>query len=126
VTVDGDGNIKVDRFVVAIDCGRVVNPDTVAAQLEGSVAFGMSSALVSRATLENGRITESNFHNSPVLKIDQMPVVDAHIVPSAEASGGVGEPAVPIVTPAVINALFAATGVRIRAIPIRTRLLRQR
>ncbi len=108
------------RVTTAVDCGRVVNPDTVKAQLEGAVGFGLTAALYSQITLKDGRIEQSNFHDYPMLRIHEMPAVDVHIVESTERSTGVGEPGVPPVAPAVCNALFVLTKKRIRRLPIRT------
>jgi isoquinoline 1-oxidoreductase beta subunit len=110
---------RVHRFTTAVDCGRVVNPDTVKAQLEGAVGFGLTSALYSAITLKDGRVEQSNFHDYRMLRIHEMPAVDVHIVESTEASTGVGEPGVPPVAPALCNALFALTKKRIRRLPIR-------
>jgi isoquinoline 1-oxidoreductase beta subunit len=119
VSVSTDGKLKVHRIVCAIDCGPVVNPDTVRAQLEGACVFGLTAALYSEITFENGRVKQRNFHDYPMLRIQEMPQVEAHIVPSEEKMGGVGEPGVPPVAPALANAIFAATGKRIRRLPIR-------
>jgi isoquinoline 1-oxidoreductase beta subunit len=119
VTVSDDGKVKVDRIVCAIDCGAVVNPDTVEAQVQGAVAFGLTATLKSEITLTGGKVNQSNFHNFKLLKIDEMPVVEVYIVPSTEKSGGCGEPGTPPVAPAVANAIFAATGKRIRKLPIK-------
>jgi len=113
------GAVRVDRFVCAIDCGMVVNPDTIEAQMQGSVAFGLVSAFKGAITIAGGSVEQSNFHDYEMLRIDEMPVVETHILPSAEPCGGVGEPAVPPVAPALTNAIFAATGKRIRRLPIR-------
>lgn len=110
VTVAEDGSFKVDRVVCAIDCGLAVNPDVIAAQMEGSIGFGLSAALGEAVTLKDGQVEQSNFHNYQLLRIGEMPKVEVHIVPSAEAPSGVGEPGVPPVAGAVANALFAATG----------------
>jgi isoquinoline 1-oxidoreductase beta subunit len=119
VEVGSDGAVHVRRIVCAIDCGAIVNPDIIAAQLEGAVAYGLSGALEAEITIEKGGVVQSNFHDYPLLRIADMPRVEVHIVPSADKPGGVGEPGTPPVAPAVVNALFAATGKRIRKLPIK-------
>jgi isoquinoline 1-oxidoreductase beta subunit len=118
VSVSQSGRVRVHRVVCAIDCGRIVNPDTIAAQMESGIVFGLSAALYGEITFKNGRVEQSNFLDYPILKIDEMPVVETHIVPNQEEPGGVGEPGVPPIAPAVVNAIFAATGKRIRQLPI--------
>ncbi|MHB8111230.1 MAG: xanthine dehydrogenase family protein molybdopterin-binding subunit [Syntrophorhabdaceae bacterium] len=118
VSVSPEGKIAVHKVVCAIDCGRIVNPSTIEAQMEGGIVYGLSAALYGAITLENGRVRENNFNDYPVLRIDEMPVVEVYIVPSAEAPGGVGEPGVPPIAAAVTNAIFAATGKRVRKLPI--------
>ena len=125
VTAGENGSIQVDRIVTAIDCGQVINPDMVAAQMEGGIAFGLTAALYSEITVENGQPQQSNFNNYPVVRINDMPRVEVHIVPSHEAPGGVGETTVPSVAPAVANAIFAATGKRLRRLPFQTQELAQ-
>ena len=112
------GKIKVHRVVCAIDCGTVVNPDIVKAQIEGGVAFALSATLYGEITLKNGAVNESNFNDYPVLDITQMPNVETYFIDSQEAPGGVGELSVPVLAPAVANALFAATGQRVRRLPL--------
>jgi isoquinoline 1-oxidoreductase beta subunit len=119
-----DGWPRVHRFVCAVDCGRVVNPDTVKAQMEGAIGFGLTAALYGAITLRDGRVEQSNFHDYRMLRIQEMPAVEVHIVESTESSTGVGEPGVPPVAPALCNALFALTGKRIRRLPIRPEDLR--
>jgi isoquinoline 1-oxidoreductase beta subunit len=114
-----DGRPRVHRFVCAVDCGVCVNPAGVRMQLEGAVAFGLSAALHSELTLKAGRVQQSNFHDYQVLRLNEMPAVEVHIVPSQEKAGGIGEVGVPPVAPAVANALFAATGKRLRRLPFR-------
>lgn len=110
VTVHADKTFSVDRVVIAVDCGIAVNPDVVRAQMEGGMAFGLAAALNSELTLEQGRVVQSNFHDYRVLRIDEMPEVEVHIVTSTQPPTGVGEPATPVIAPAVANALSAATG----------------
>ncbi|WP_038019894.1 molybdopterin-dependent oxidoreductase [Thermithiobacillus tepidarius DSM 3134] len=124
VSVAGDGRVRVHRIVCAVDCGLAVNPNAVAAQMEGAVAFGLSAALKGEITLTHGRVLQGNFDDYPILRMDEMPLVEVHILPSREPPGGVGEPGVPPVAPAVANAVFAATGRRIRRLPIRAETLR--
>src|SRR5437867_3645802 len=114
-----DGKVRVHRIVAAIDCGPVVNPDTVQAQLQSGAVFGLTAALYGEISFENGRVKQRNFHDYPMLRMHEMPEVEAHIVPSEEKMGGVGEPGVPRVAPAVANAIFVLTGKRIRRLPIR-------
>ena len=116
--------IKVHRCTVAVDCGMMVNPDIVKAQVESSVVFGMTAALLSEITLKDGRVEQSNFHDYPVLRMNEMPVVDVHLVTSSEAPGGIGEPVTATVGPSVANALFNATGKRIRKMPMTTDALK--
>jgi isoquinoline 1-oxidoreductase beta subunit len=111
--------IRVHRVVCAIDCGTVVNPDTLAAQVEGAVAMGCSAALVEAVVIQDGRVRQSTFADYRILTYVQMPLVEVHIVPSAEPPGGVGEPGLLPVAPAIANAVFAATGRRLRALPLR-------
>lgn len=114
-----NGTIRVHRVVCAIDCGPVVNPLTVAAQMESGVAFGLGAALHSKLTFKGGRVQESNYHDYQVLRLHEMPKVEVHIVPSTEKMGGVGEPGTPPIAPAVANAVFALTGQRLRELPLR-------
>ncbi len=113
-----DGAVTVDRVVIAVDCGRVVNPDIVHAQMEGAMGFGLSAALYSELTLEKGAVTQGNFDDFEVLRFPGMHKVEVHIVDSAEKPTGVGEPAVPPIGPAVANAVAALTGKRIRRLPM--------
>lgn len=118
VTVAKDGSFRVDRVVCAVDCGIAVNPDIIRAQMEGGIGYGLSAALMGAITLTGGAVDQSNFHDYPVLRITDMPKVEVHIVPSGENPTGVGEPGVPVIAPAVANALAAATGKRLRKLPL--------
>ncbi|MDJ0808085.1 MAG: xanthine dehydrogenase family protein molybdopterin-binding subunit [Gammaproteobacteria bacterium] len=113
------GRVRVHRVTCAVDCGMIVNPDTIHAQMESAIAFGLTSTLKSEITIKDGRTVQSNFDDFPLLHIDEMPEVDVHIMQSDEAPGGIGEPGVPPIAPAVANAVFALTGKPIRSIPIR-------
>jgi len=117
VSLDGD-HVRVHRVVSAFDCGLVVNPMTVEAQVQGAIAFGLGAALHSRITFKDGRVEQSNFHDYRVLRMDEMPRVEVHLVPGGEKPTGVGEPATPPIAPAVANALFALTGKRARVLPL--------
>jgi isoquinoline 1-oxidoreductase beta subunit len=123
VEVADDGTVSVHRIVCAVDCGLVVNPDTIAAQVEGGSLFGLTAALYGAITLKNGRVEQSNFHDYRPMRMNEIPVIETHIIKSNEAPGGFGEAPTAIVAPAVTNAIFAATGKRIRTLPIDARLL---
>jgi len=114
-----DKSIKVHRVVCAIDCGPVVNPLTVEAQMQSGIVYGLSAALRGEITFKDGRVEQSNFHDYPALRMSEMPVVEVHIVPSTDKMGGCGEPGTPLIAPAVANAVFAATGKRLRKLPLR-------
>jgi isoquinoline 1-oxidoreductase beta subunit len=118
VTVGQDGKFRVDRVVCAVHCGIAVNPDNVKAQMEGGIGFGLSAALYGRITLKDGVVEQSNFHDFQVLRINEMPAIEVHIVASTDKPSGVGEPGVPVIAPALANALAAATGKRVRSLPI--------
>ncbi|MDJ0949385.1 MAG: xanthine dehydrogenase family protein molybdopterin-binding subunit [Alphaproteobacteria bacterium] len=118
VAVDESGEIKVERVVCAVDCGRPINPDVIKAQMEGGIGYGLGAILHEAITLDNGRVEQSNFDDYLPLRIDEMPKVEVHIVDSTEKPTGVGEPGVPPIGPAVANAVFAATGKRIRTLPM--------
>ncbi len=114
-----DGKIQLHRIVSVVDCGRYVNPNIIAAQMEGCAIFGASAALFQELTFEKGRLQQTNFHSFPMLRMNECPKIETHIVESNEKSGGIGEPGVPCTAPAIANAIFAATGKRIRKLPIR-------
>ena len=118
-SVSKEGNPRVHRVVCAVDCGPPVNPENIRAQMEGGTGFGLTAALYGEITFEKGRVQQRNFHDYPMLRMNEMPTVEVHIVPSTDKMGGVGEPGVPSVAPALANALFALTGKRIRRLPIR-------
>ena len=124
VSVEKDGRVRVHRIVAAVDCGRTVNPDTVKAQLEGGIIFGLTAALKTEITLDKGRVQQRNFNDYPMVRMFESPEIEVHIVPSTEKPTGVGEPGVPPVAPAVANAIFAATGKRVRRLPIKPEDLR--
>jgi isoquinoline 1-oxidoreductase beta subunit len=117
VSVDDSGHVKVDRVVCAVDCGTPINPDIIAAQMEGGIGFGLGAVLYGAITLKDGRVEQDNFNSYRVLRMNEMPKVEVYIVPSTEAPTGVGEPGVAPVGPAVANAIFAATGKRIHVLP---------
>jgi isoquinoline 1-oxidoreductase beta subunit len=125
VSVAADGKVRVHRVVCAIDCGIAVNPDQVRSQMEGGAIYALTAALYGEITIERGRVQQTNFHDYPMLRINEAPVVETHILDSGEAPGGLGEPGVPSVAPAVTNAIYAATGKRIRTLPIRPAELRR-
>jgi isoquinoline 1-oxidoreductase beta subunit len=112
------GKVRVRKVTSAVDCGIVVNPDGVRAQIEGSLLFGISNALKERATFADGAIVQSNFHDYQVLRMDEVPEVEVHVVPSTEYPTGVGEPGTTTIAPALSNAIFAATGARVRSVPL--------
>lgn len=123
VSVAANGRVRVHKVVCAVDCGMTVNPATIEAQMEGGIVFGLSAALYGAITVEEGRVQQENFDDYQVLRMDEMPVVEVHIVKSLEKQGGIGETAVPPIAPAVTNAIFALTGKRIRRLPIDSGML---
>jgi len=114
----GESGVKVNRIVAAVDVGIAVNPDVVRAQVEGAVGFALSAVLRNRITLKDGVVQERNFDSYQPTRISEMPRVDVHIVPSEVAPTGIGEPGVPVLAPAIANAVFAATGQRLRSLPL--------
>ncbi|WFU36192.1 xanthine dehydrogenase family protein molybdopterin-binding subunit [Bradyrhizobium brasilense] len=125
VEVAKDGSVRVHRVVCAMDCGTVVNPDTVQAQLQSGINFGVTAALYGEITLKDGRVEQTNFDSYQMLRIDQAPAIEVHIVPSAEPPGGMGETGTSGIVPAISNAIFAATGKRLRKMPVDPATLKQ-
>jgi isoquinoline 1-oxidoreductase beta subunit len=119
VSVDDDGNVRVDRVVCAVDCGIVINPPGARAQVEGGVLHGLSATLYGEITIADGGVVEGNFDGYPLLRIDEAPEIEIHFVPSTEPPTGLGEMVFPTIMPAVANAVSAATGKRVRRLPIR-------
>ncbi len=117
--VDGGGVVRVTRVVCAVDCGQVVHPDLVAGQMEGGIVFGLSAALGGEVAIERGGARPANFDDYPILRLDECPAIEVHLAPSGDAHGGIGEVGVPPSAPAVINAIAAATGKRVRKLPVR-------
>ena len=125
--VDPAGEVKLRRVTTAVDTGLVVNPDTVVAQLQGGILFGLTAALYGEITLKNGRVQQSNFHDYRPLRINEVPPIDVHLINSGEAPGGIGETGTTAAVPALRNAIYAATGVALRRMPIdRTLLVKAR
>jgi isoquinoline 1-oxidoreductase subunit beta len=125
LSVGKDGKVKVHRVVCAVDPGWVVNPDTFKAQMESGICYGMSGALFDEITVKNGRVEQSNFHNYPIPRMTDMPKIEVYILQGEGEQGGAGEPATPAIAPAICNAIFAATGKRIRRLPINVDELRR-
>ena len=124
VSVNAEGKVRVHKVVCAVDCGQTVNPATIEAQMQGGIVFGLSAALHGAITVEHGRVQQGNFDDYPLLSMDEMPAVEVYLVNSKEKPGGIGETAVPPSAPALANAIFAATGKRIRRLPIDSSVLR--
>ena len=125
VSVSTSGEVRVHKVVCAVDCGMTVNPDIIKRQMESSIVYGMSALFHGRISIKGGRIEQGNFDQYPVLRMNEAPKVEVHIVASKEAPGGVGEPGLPPLAPAVVNAVFAATGKRLRTLPIDSASLKQ-
>ncbi len=122
VSVGAEGDVRVHRVVCAVDCGQVVNPDTVVAQIESGVNFGLTAALWNEITLERGRVQQNNFNDYRMMRINEAPQIEVHIVSSSDKPGGIGEPGTSAAAPALTNAIFAATGQRIRKLPVAAQL----
>lgn len=124
VAVSKDGEVHVQRVVCAVDCGIPINPDTIRAQVQGAIIFGLSAALYGQITLKGGRVEQNNFNDYQVLRMSEAPVIEVHLIKNTESPGGMGEPGTSALPPAVTNAIFAATGVRLRKLPIDPALLK--
>jgi isoquinoline 1-oxidoreductase beta subunit len=125
VEVARDGTVRVRRVVCAVDCGTVVNPDTVEAQIQSAVIFGITAALHGEITLKDGRVEQGNFDSYQLLRMNEAPAIEVHIVENREPPGGMGEAGTSVIVPAVTNAIFAATGKRLRKLPIDAAALKQ-
>jgi len=119
VSIDPAGKPKVHRMVLAFNCGHAVNPGQIAAQIEGSVAYGLTATLYGECTVESGRMKQVNFDTYEIMRLAEMPKVETVIVPTHDFWGGVGEPTISVVAPAVLNAIFDATGKPVRSLPLK-------
>jgi isoquinoline 1-oxidoreductase beta subunit len=122
VEVSKAGEVRVHRIVCAVDCGTIINPDTVKAQVEGGIIYGLGAALWNEVTIENGRVRQSNFHDYRAMRINEAPKIEVHLLRNLEKPGGMGEPGTAVTAPAIANAVFAATGKRIRKLPLEKQL----
>jgi len=125
VEVSKAGDVRVRRVVCAMDCGTIVNPDTVQAQIQSGIMFGTTAALYGEITLKDGRVEQTNFDTYQILRMNEAPAIEVHFVKSSEPPGGMGETGTSAIVPAIANAVFAATGKRLRKMPIDTNLLKQ-
>lgn len=125
VSVGDDGAVKVHRIVAATDPGHALNPQQIDAQIAGSFVYGLSAALYQECTVKDGRIEQTNFDTYPVMRLQEMPVVETIVMPSGGFWGGVGEPTIAVAAPAVLNAIYAATGKRVRQMPVKNTDLRR-
>jgi CO/xanthine dehydrogenase Mo-binding subunit len=123
-SVDKQGQLALKRITTVVDCGQVINPNGVLAQMEGGQIYGLTAALYGKLDIENGRVVQGNFHDYPLMRINEMPSFDIHLVPSSEAPGGTGELGTALVAPALANAVFAATGKRVRSLPLSPEVLK--
>ncbi len=121
VALEASGALTVRRVVCAVDCGQVVNPDSAAAQIEGGILFGLSAALMSEITVDKGRVVQSNFWDYKVARLAHTPAIEVYFINSGAALGGLEEAGVPPIAPAIANAVFAATGKRLRSLPLANR-----
>jgi isoquinoline 1-oxidoreductase beta subunit len=111
--------VRVHKITCAVDCGWIVNPDTIKAQMEGGIVYGLTAALKGEITIRDGRVVQSHFGDYPVVRLPEMPAIDVFIVPSTEAPGGIGEPSTAVIAGSLVNAVYAATGKRIYSLPIK-------
>jgi CO/xanthine dehydrogenase Mo-binding subunit len=123
IEVTGSGDVRVRRIVCAVDCGQVVNPAIVKAQIESGVVYGISGALWGEVTLKDGRVEQSNFNNYRVLRMNETPPIEVHLIRNSEAPGGIGEPGTAVTAAALGNAIYAATGKRLRKLPLQPGLM---
>ena len=119
VSVNDRGDIRVHKVTCVVDCGIAVNPDIVKQQMESAIIFGLTAALYGEINVVRGKVKQSNFHDYRMIKMADSPAIDVHIIRSEQAPGGVGEPGTPVIAPAVANAVFAATGKRLRSLPLK-------
>ncbi|MGB7218974.1 MAG: xanthine dehydrogenase family protein molybdopterin-binding subunit [Vicinamibacterales bacterium] len=125
ISVAVDGTVRVHKVACAVDCGWTINPDTIVAQMEGGIVYGLTAALKGEITILNGRVVQRNFNDYPMMRQSEMPVIDVAIIPSGEAPGGIGEPGTAVIAGSLVNAIFAATGKRIYRLPVRPADLRR-
>ena len=118
ISIDSSNQIKVHKVFSAVDCGQTVNPMTIRAQIQGSIIFGLGATIKSEMTVKNGKVNEGNFDDYQVIRIDETPEINVYIIKNQENPGGIGEPGLPPIAPAIANAVFAASGKRIRKLPI--------